>query len=131
MLNGLLFIVYDCPFDLWHICLRYKLAVKSADEESVVDIVLFGNIAKDFIGKPADILVNQFLMSNVIIPLDNVKLTRKSYVVEVALSCFSFRQQNIDFQVLKFYSEGGQFMQTLCRRVTLRVLPNHTIMCLP
>jgi hypothetical protein len=62
------------------------------------------DIEKGLNWKPADVLLNVFLVSNVIIPLDNVKLARRSYVVEVPPSHFSFRRENIDFQVVLFRS---------------------------
>jgi hypothetical protein len=47
------------------VVLRYTLCVKVGDGEAVVGIAcfFFGDVATDLIGKPPDVLINEFLAS--------------------------------------------------------------------
>ena len=95
--------LFTCSF-LFH--LRYKLSLVSGDELSV-DMVFFGDIARDLLGKAADVLLaeNYSLISTG--PSEIGGLAGKSYVVDVVVSRYSFRSMDVCFQALKFYPEGS------------------------
>jgi hypothetical protein len=89
------------------VVLRYTLCVKAGDGEAVVGMVFFWDVATDLIGKPPDVLNNEFLARNDILPSDILRLVGRSYVVDVVVSRFSICREIINFQVVKFYTEGG------------------------
>lgn len=70
-------------------------------------MVFLGDVAGDLIGKPTDILIAEFLDNNAAMPPKISRLVGRWYVVEVTVSRFSLRRERIDFQVLKFFPEGG------------------------
>jgi hypothetical protein len=48
--------------------------VKAEDGEAVINMVFFGDVATDLIGKPPDVLINEFLASNEVLPSDISRL---------------------------------------------------------
>jgi hypothetical protein len=80
--------------------------VASGDDKSV-EMIFFGYLARDLVGKPADVLVaenNGFLGT---VPAEIDALIGRSYVVDVIVSQYSFCVKDISFQVSKFYPEGS------------------------
>jgi hypothetical protein len=57
----------------------------------VADMVFLNIVAVDLIGKPADVLISELLVSNEMIPSDISRLVRRGYVVDVVVSRFSPR----------------------------------------
>ncbi|PNT63610.1 hypothetical protein BRADI_4g18320v3 [Brachypodium distachyon] len=86
---------------------RYKLIVVAAEKESTVEMVFFGDVARDLIGKPAIDLVATSHETAFAVPKELLDLVGRKYIVDVAVSRYSFRMDHISFQVLKFYPEGG------------------------
>ncbi|KAM0865940.1 hypothetical protein ACQ4PT_042946 [Festuca glaucescens] len=86
---------------------RFCLPVVASGDGASVEMVFFGDVARDLVGKPAEVLVaeNCSLISNV--PAEIASLTGRSYVVDVSVSRYSFRTEDIRFQVLKLYPPGS------------------------
>jgi hypothetical protein len=58
-------------FVIFPLCFcRYNLAVKAAGDGAVVNMAFFGDIAKDLIGKPADVLVAESSGTSSVLPLE-------------------------------------------------------------
>lgn len=76
-------------------------------------MVLFGDVGRDMVGRPADALLNSFLGSILIMPPDIMALVGGKYVVEVTVSRYSFRRDKdaLPFLVRKFFPEGGFMYQ--------------------
>lgn len=68
---------------------RYKLSVRAGDDEVVVDMIFFGDIATDLLGKPVDVLIVEFLDSSALMPPEIERLVRRRYVVEVTVFLFA------------------------------------------
>lgn len=71
--------------------------MKAVDGDTVFDMVFLGDVAGDLIGKPADILIAEFLDSNAAMPPEISRLVGRWYVVEVIVSRFALRRERIDF----------------------------------
>ncbi|XP_047043815.1 uncharacterized protein LOC124648024 [Lolium rigidum] len=79
---------------------RFCLPLVASGDEVSVEMVFFGDVARDLVGKPAEVLVaeNCSLISNV--PAEIASLTGRSYAVDVCVSRYSFRAEDIGFRVL-------------------------------
>lgn len=88
---------------------RYKIPIIAADDNVTVEMVLFGDVGRDMVGRPADALLTTFLASNSPMPPEIMALVGRKYVVEVTVSRFSFRRDKdgLTYQVRKFFPEGG------------------------
>jgi replication factor A1 len=87
--------------------------VASGDDKSV-EMIFFGYLARDLVGKPADVLVaenNGFLGT---VPAEIDALIGRSYVIDVIVSQYSFCIKDISFQVSKFYPEGSSVFALAC-----------------
>jgi replication factor A1 len=70
-------------------------------------MVFFGDIARDLIGKPVDVLLSENCALLSAVPDEISGLIGRDYVVDVAVSRYSFQKDDISFQVLKFYPQGS------------------------
>lgn len=70
-------------------------------------MVFFGDIASDLVGKPVDVLIAENCALLFAVPAEIFGLIGKNYVADVAVSWYSFRNNDISFQVLKVYPEGS------------------------
>ncbi|PNT67923.1 hypothetical protein BRADI_3g33726v3 [Brachypodium distachyon] len=86
------------------ICINWLFGV---DAGVIIEMVFFGQIAEELLGKPADILVADSYALEFGVPSEISSLVGRIYVVDLAISRYSFRRDNISFQALKFYPEGG------------------------
>lgn len=68
---------------------------------------LISDVARDLVSKPAVVVIAENYTSFSAVPAEIAALTGRSYVIDVAVSRYSFRNQDICFQVLKFYPEGS------------------------
>lgn len=75
-----------------HVIHMYKIPILTADGEHVVEMVFFGDIAKDLIGKSADVVLSEFVPGNSAMPREIEGLVGRNYVVEVDVSKYSFRK---------------------------------------
>jgi hypothetical protein len=92
--------------------------VASGDDKSV-EMIFFGDLARDLVGKPADVLVAKNSGFLATVPVEIDALIRRSYVVDVIVSRYSFHIKDISFQVFKFYPEGSSVFLGLagvCRK---------------
>jgi hypothetical protein len=78
-------------------------------------MVFFGDLARDLVGKPADILVAENSGFLATVPAEIDALIGRSYVVSVIVSRYSFRIKDISFQVFKFYPKGSSVFVGLGR----------------
>lgn len=71
---------------------RFKIPIILADDNATVEMVLFGDVGRDMVGRPADALLNNLLARSLIMPSDIMPLVGRKYVVEVTVSRYSFRE---------------------------------------
>jgi hypothetical protein len=64
-------------------------------------------VAQDLVGKPADVVIAENYTLLFAVRAEIASLKGRSYVVDVAVSRYSFLNQDICFQVLKFYPKGS------------------------
>lgn len=79
---------------------RYKLMVAGADKNASIELVFFGDTARDLIGKQEDVLLAESYASQLDVPSEISALVGRNYVVDVTLSRYCLRQENISFQVM-------------------------------
>jgi hypothetical protein len=82
---------------------RYRIPIITSGDEASVQMVLFGDMAHDLIGKPVDVLLSENCALLSAVPDEISGLIGRDYLVDVAVSCYSFQKDDISFQVLKFY----------------------------
>lgn len=90
-----------------HASPRYRVPIVASGDGASVEMVFFGDIARDLIGKPVDVLLAESCALVSAVPDEITGLVGRSYVVDLAVSRFSYRKDDISFQVLKFYPEGS------------------------
>ncbi|KAF7075546.1 hypothetical protein CFC21_080318 [Triticum aestivum] len=88
---------------------RYKLPIIAADGNATVEMVFFGDVDRDVVGRPADQVLESFLANSSVMPAKIMTLVGRKYIVEVTVSKYSCRRDKdgLSFPVLKFFTEAG------------------------
>lgn len=66
----------------------YKLPIITADGNTTVEMVFFGDVGRDVVGKLADQVLESFLASSSVMPAEIMALVGRKYIVEVTVSVF-------------------------------------------
>jgi replication factor A1 len=95
------------------LCFRFRVPIIASGDDSSVEMVFFGDIARDLVGKPVDVLLAESSSPLSVVPDEISALIGRTYVVDVVVSRFSFRSSDMSFQVLKLYPEGSSVFASL------------------